>query len=68
MEGESGIYPSIVNELHSSDIQGNQMESASGVPRSIFDELHSWDIHRDEREGEKMVLLEVTSMKLIPIL
>ena len=41
MEGESGVTRSIVDELHSSDIQGDQMEGASGVTRDILDELHS---------------------------
>ena len=40
MEGESGITLSIIDELHSSDIQGDQMQSKSGVTRSIIDELH----------------------------
>ena len=31
MEGESGVTRSIIDELHSSDIQGDQMESESGV-------------------------------------
>ena len=44
MEGESGVTQSIVDELHSSDIQGDQLEGESGVTRSIFDELHSPDI------------------------
>ena len=44
MEGEIGIIRSIVVELHSSDIQGDQREGESGVIRSIIDELHSWHI------------------------
>ena len=44
MEGESGVTRSIIDELHSSDIQRDQMEGESGVTRSILDELHSWDI------------------------
>ena len=44
MEGESGVSRSIIDELHSSDIQVDQMESESGVSRSIIDELHSSDI------------------------
>ena len=40
MEGESGLTGSIIDEVHSSDIQGDQMESESGVTRSIIDELH----------------------------
>ena len=41
MEGESGVTGSIIDELHSSDIQRDQMEDESGVTRSITDELHS---------------------------
>ena len=41
MEGESGGIRSIIDELHSSDIQVDQTEGESGVSRSIIDELHS---------------------------
>ena len=41
MEGESCVTRSIIDELHSWDIQGNQKEDESGVTRSIIDELHS---------------------------
>ena len=44
MEGESGGTRSISDELHSRDIEGDQMEGESGVTRSIIDELHSCDI------------------------
>ena len=44
MEGESGIARSIIDELHSSDRQRDQMEGEGGVTRSITDELQSWDI------------------------
>ena len=44
MEGESGFTPSIIDQLHSSDIQGDQMEGESCVNESIIDELHSSDI------------------------
>ena len=37
---------SIVDELHSLDIQGDQMEGESGVAQSIIDETLSWDIQR----------------------
>ena len=37
MVGESGVTRSIIDELHSSDIQGDQMERESGVTRSIID-------------------------------
>ena len=42
-EGESGVNRSIIDELLSWDIQGDQMEGQSGVTRSIIDELHSSD-------------------------
>ena len=44
MEGESGITRNIIDEVHSSDIQGDQSESESGLTRSISDELHSCDM------------------------
>ena len=44
MEGESGVTRSVIDDLHSSDIEGGQMERESGVTRSINDELDSWDI------------------------
>ena len=44
MEGESGLTRSIIDELHSSDIQGDQMEGECGVPRSIIDEFRSSNI------------------------
>ena len=47
MEGESRLTGSIIDELHSLDIQGDQMEGESGVSRNIIDELHSSDIRRD---------------------
>ena len=47
MEGESGVTRSIIDEIHSWDIQGDQMEFESGVSRSIIDEIHTSDIQRD---------------------
>ena len=44
MVGQSGVTRSIVDELHSSDIQLDQMEGESDVTRMIFDEYHSSDI------------------------
>ena len=40
MEGESGVTRSIIDEVHSLDIQGDQMEGESGGTRSIIDEFH----------------------------
>ena len=47
MEGESGVTQGIIDELHSSDIQGDQMAGESGVTRSLIDELHSSDMQGD---------------------
>ena len=47
MEGESGVTRSTIDELHSSDIQGDKMKGESGVTRSVIDELHSLDILGD---------------------
>ena len=48
MEGESCVTPRITDELHSSDIQGDQRDSESGVTRSIIDEVHCSDIQGDQ--------------------
>ena len=37
MQGESGVTRSIIAEIDSSDIQGDQMEGGSGATRSIID-------------------------------
>ena len=52
MEVESGVSQSIIDELHSWDMQRDQILSESGVTRSIIDELDSWDIQVDQMEGE----------------
>ena len=41
MEGESGVTRSIIHELLSLHIQGDQMERKSCVTQSIIEELHS---------------------------
>ena len=57
MEGESGVTRSIIDELHSSNIQRDQMEVESGVTRNISDELHCWDLVKWK---VKVVLIEVS--------
>ena len=42
-------------ELHSSNIQRDQMECESGVTRSIIEEFHFSDIQGDQIEGERCV-------------
>ena len=44
MGGESSVTRSIIDELPSSDIQGDDMYRESGVTRSIINEFHSSDI------------------------
>ena len=41
----------MIDEIHSLDIQGDQMEGKSGVTRSIIDELHSLYMQGDQMEG-----------------
>ena len=41
MESKSRGIRCIIDELHSLDIRGYQMEGEGGVPRSIIDELLS---------------------------
>ena len=65
MDGESGVSGSIIDEIHSPDIQRDQTEGEDRVTRSIIDELHSSDIHKDQMEGESVVLLEVSSVNFI---
>ena len=54
-----------MDELHSSDIQRDQLEGGRGLTRSIIDELHSWDNQGHQPEDESIVLLEVSSMNFI---
>ena len=44
MEGESGVTRSIIDELHSWDIQRDQMEGEIGFTLSMIYELLSSDI------------------------
>ena len=39
----------MIDELHSWDIQGGQMQRESGVTRSMIDELHSLDMLGDQK-------------------
>ena len=49
------VTGSIIDELHSTDIQADQMKGESRFSRSIFDELHSSDIQGDQMEAESGV-------------
>ena len=46
MEDESGVTPSVIDEVRSWDIQGDQKEGESDVTRSIIEDLHFSDIQR----------------------
>ena len=48
MKAESGVTRSAIDQFHSSDIRGEQMEGENGVAQSIIDEPHSWDIQGDQ--------------------
>ena len=48
-------HRSIIHELHSWDIQGDEMEDENGVTRSIIVELHSLDIQGDQMAVESGV-------------
>ena len=52
MVGKSSLSRSIIDELHSWDIQGHQMEGENGGTRIIIDELHSSGIEGDQMEGK----------------
>ena len=39
MEGQSGVTRSIIDELHSSDVQRDQMEGEKCVTQTLIDEL-----------------------------
>ena len=47
MDNETGFSRSIIDELSSWDIQGDQMEGEIGITRSIIDELHFFHIQGD---------------------
>ena len=65
MEGESSVTQSIVDEFHSSDIQGDQMEGESGASRvSLMNFILR--ISREIKWKVKVVLLEVSFLNFIP--
>ena len=41
MEGHSGVSRSIIDDLHCSNIERDQLEGGSGVTQTFSDELHS---------------------------
>ena len=61
MEGEGGATRSIIDEVHSWDIQRDEREGESGVTRSINDNFILW-ISNEIKWKVKVVLLEVSLM------
>ena len=64
MEGESGITRTIIDELHSADIQGDEMESESGVIR-CSNMNFILRISKEIKYKVKVVLLQVSLMNFI---
>ena len=50
MEVEGGVTRSIIDDLHSWDIEENQKKGKNGVTRSILDDLQSSDSQGDQIE------------------
>ena len=59
MEGESCVTGSMIDELHSWNIQRDLMENEGGVTRSIIDEFH-FRISNEITWKVKVVLLKVS--------
>ena len=55
MEGESGVTLSIIDELDSGDLKGDQIEDEIDVTRSIIEVLRPWGNQRDKIGGESGV-------------
>ena len=62
MEGESGVTRSIIAELHSSDIQGDQMEGGSIVLLRVSLMNFILVISKEAKWKVKVMLLEVSLM------
>ena len=67
MEGESAVTPTIIDELHSLDIQGDQMECDSGLTQSINNELQSLDNQADQTSGKSGVTQSVIDEFIVGI-
>ena len=65
MEGESGFPGSIIDELHSWDIQRDQMKAESMVLLEVSSINSVLGISKDIKWKVKVVLLEVSLMNII---
>ena len=64
MEGESGVTRSIIDERHSWDTQGDQMEGESGA-LEVFLKSFILGIFKEIKRKVNVVLLEVSLMNFI---
>ena len=64
MEGESGVTRSIIDELHSWDMQGDQMKGEGGAPE-VFLKNFILGIFKEIKWKVKVVLLEVSLLNFI---
>ena len=65
MEGQSGVTGSIIDELHSWDIQGDQMEGESIVLLEVSFMNFILRISNEIQWKVKLVLMEVSWMNFI---
>ena len=65
MERERGVTPGIIDELHSWDIQGDQMEGGSVVSLEVSLRNLILRISKDIKWKEKVILLEISLMTFI---
>ena len=65
MEGESGVTGSIIDDLHSWFIKGDQMEGESMVLLEVLSMNFIFGISKEIKWKMKVVLLDVSLMKLI---
>ena len=65
MESESGISGSIMDELHSWDIQGDQMEGERMVLPEVTSMKFIFGISKEIKWKLKVVLLELSSINFI---
>ena len=65
MEAESGVSRSIMDELHSWDIQGDQIEGESKVLLEVSSMNFILGIYHEFKGRVQVVLLEVSLMNFI---
>ena len=66
MEGESGVFRTIIDELHSSDIKRDEMEGESMVLLEVSAMNLILGLSKEIKWKVKVVLLKVSLMNFIP--